>query len=743
MASQPSPGKARPAEAERHEAAPRVYAPPPRRLGVIQRRDLVSTLLAERQPIVALTAPGGFGKTTVLSQWAAADARPVAWLPIRPEHDDAVPLLEEIAAAVGEIVSVDLALTRFLRSPRPPVSTRILPRFVRSLRAAEEPFLLILDDAHYLQSAQAIEVLELIATNLPPDAQVGVGARSLFAGSSALRASGALTVFGPRELALSAQETIEVLAISDAEANADDVLRSTEGWPIAVSMAAHAMSERWALGEERPFGGEHHMVVDYVRNELLRGQTPEAARFLSESSVLERLSGPLCDELLERRDSARLLQELAHRHLFLAPLDPRHEHYALHQLVRDALRAELTRLDPGRRRELDARAVEVLATRGEMDESVRHAFSAGMRETAAGLLWRFMTVLASRGRNDTLLRWLEEFTPSEEVSNPHVALCHAWAYVETRSDLVDLWTRRAELSGYEGPLYDGMDLTAMTDILRATIGMDGIDGVGRDATRAAGLVPEQSPWRALCHFFQGASLHLLGHSDAARQRLVEGGAIAGEAFPTIGMLSAAWLGVIAVFEGDWRRAAEHITASRALVEDWGLDEYGSAAITYSLLAAREAHEDRLDEARRHFGHARRLLTRIDGVAPFFAATTRLLLAEASLRCGDLSEAAVMRSEGQRSLAAGDQGPVLRERYERLGAALAGLDGKMAPTSLTSAEMRVLLFLPTHLTFREIGERLYVSRFTVKSQANAIYRKLAVSSRSDAVERATAIGLLEE
>jgi LuxR family maltose regulon positive regulatory protein len=716
---------------------------------MLRRERLVERLRAERAAaVVALAAPAGFGKSTVLAQWAAAEERPVAWIPLGPEHDDAVVLIEDVAAALAEAAAIDPGLSGMYASLRPPVSTRILPRLARALRGADTPFLLVLDDAHVITSAKALEVLSVLATSVGAGSQVALGARAVpDIHASMLRAEGRLATIGPAELAFDQVEVGEVLRASGAPADLEAIraiAQVTEGWPVGVRLAAGALQERWPSQEDQPFSGEHHLVVDYVREELLGQQPSEVADFLLDTSVLERLSAARCDALLERGDSALVLDRLAREQMLLTPLDPRHEWFRYHQLFADALHAELERRDPARARELHRRACDVLASEGEGDAAVRHALLAGDRPAAAGLVWRLLPAYISAGRADTVRRWLDRFDPAERERDPHLALAHAWLHVETRSDLVGHWAGVAERCDHDGPLSDEESLEAAVRVLRATIGADGVEAMGREAALAFDEIPEGSPWRSLCRFFEGASLHLRDHPEEARARLEEGALRAGADYATVSVLCVSWLGAMDVLAGDWEGAAPSAERALAVMRESGLDEYGSAAIAVALAAAVSAHEDRHEEARRHQAHARRLVAVIEGVAPFFAASIRALLVRASLRIGDPLTAAVMLEEGEASLRDLPDAPVLAREYADLRTALAAvprgaLDG---PGALTSAEMRILRFLPTHLSFREIGERLHVSRFTVKSQAMAVYRKLGVTSRSEAVARAGEMGLID-
>ncbi len=696
--------------------------------------------------MLLVAAQAGSGKTTLLAQWAAADPRPCAWITLTPAHDDPVVLVEEISAALAEIVPFVADEVR-VPAPAPALSTRILPRFARALRAAGTPFLLVLDDVHHLTDDQALEVVQTVAANLPEDARLALACRA----EPALRASGLvgrrlLRRIGPAELAMDAREAAALLAGAGVDATPGQVaglVEATEGWPAGLYLAALAIDEHPPPGQDA-FRGDHHLVVGYVRDELLAGLAADDREFLLGTSVLDRLTGPACDALLGVTGSEERLRDLARRNLLVVPLDPRHRAFRYHHLFQDALRAELEHDDPGRWVALNMRAFAAALADRDPESAIRHALAAGERAQAAAVIWRMAPSYQSSGRVATLLRWLERFTPEEQAADAHLALSRAWCAVPRDGHAVSRWVAQAEATGHAGPLADGSPLGAMTALLRAIIARDGVARMVRDAEAASRELADAGPWRTVCALLIGSGRHLLGDSAGGRAWLEQATDRGGAATPSLDALSAAWLGIIAAEAGDWDAAGVRAAHAEGVVGRHGLGDYGTMSLVRALSALCAAHAGRVEDARAALLEARQLLPVLSGVGPYFAVTARLLLVRAALLCGEPAVATVMiRETGPLMPACADSAHLvaevdrLRREVEELPAGVRG-----GPGSLTSAELRILRFLPTHLSFREIGERLHLSRFTVKSHALAAYRKLGVTSRSEAVERAAALGLIE-
>jgi LuxR family maltose regulon positive regulatory protein len=268
--------------------------------------------------------------------------------------------------------------------------------------------------------------------------------------------------------------------------------------------------------------------------------------------------------------------------------------------------------------------------------------------------------------------------------------------------------------------------------------------MARDAARAAELAPDDSPWLALCRLLGGTAHHLAGDADHGRADLERAARHAGALAPAIEALCLAQLALLALMDEDWAQGASLAGRSRARLAGAGLEDLPILGLVYAVSAFAGAHRGRLEEARGDVADARRLLEDSDGVSPWYEAPARLALARAELRLSNVAAARALIADAARVTRRMPDAWVLRGWIDDAWAradtfAVESLTG---PSSLTTAELRILRFLPSHLSFPQIAERLHVSGNTVKTQAHAVYRKLDASSRSAAVARACQLGLLD-
>jgi LuxR family maltose regulon positive regulatory protein len=265
-----------------------------------------------------------------------------------------------------------------------------------------------------------------------------------------------------------------------------------------------------------------------------------------------------------------------------------------------------------------------------------------------------------------------------------------------------------------------------------------------DAADAGERMPDGTPWPALCSLLQGAALHLTGDLSQGRTHLEEGARRGAVAAPSIQVLCLAQLGILALDEQDGDTGELCITRARRQVDRVGLADYPVVALVYAASAVWRAHRGRVDEAQRDARHGLRLLAEMADFAPWYEAEARLMLARAALRLSDVVGARTLLAEASRLTRRVPDAVVLEQWLEESWAQADSFSAAaiLGPSSLTTAELRVLRLLPTHLSFREIAARLQVSPNTIKTQAHAVYRKLDASSRTEAVSNARQVGLVD-
>jgi LuxR family maltose regulon positive regulatory protein len=714
---------------ELDRTTPRPHVPRLRK-GALRRERLLQRLAQTTHvPLGLIAAPAGYGKTTLLSHWLQDDPRAVAWANVDATHDDPDRLIESIAIAVDAPADLTLAELAY------------------TIERRAEAFVLVLDDLHHVRSDDAMAVVSTVADAVPLGSQVVLAGREEPAlPIGRLRAQGRLIDLWARDLAMTRREAAAMLSLADLELAADDVgvlVERTEGWPAGLYLAA--LSLRGSADVHRAvagFGGDDRLLSDYLRDELLDGLDEDELAFLEWTSVLDELSGPLCDAVLERTGSGRLLRDMSRSNLLVVPLDTTDGAFRYHALLAGTLQAELRRREPDREAELHRRASGWYAAAGDDDRAIDHAIAANDVARAGALLWPTAARQVLDRRGADVQRRLDRFTPDQIAAHPTLALTAAAHHLALgERDLVEHWTAAAErtLAGSDAGALD-----AAVEIMRAAVARDGIVRMRRDAAHAYERSPDDSPWRSLCCLLVGVGTHLAGDRGEARLHLEEGARRGAIAAPTVQALCLAQLALLAIDGGDWEQAWLLAARARSQVERVGPAEHPTTALVFAVSALVRAHRDRVDDAQDDRRRAGALLTRLVDYVAWYDAEARVALARAALRLGDVTGTRTLLAEASRAAARDPQAVVLRawidDTWELVETFT--VTELVGPSSLTTAELRVLALMPTHLSFREMGRRLHVSANTIKTHAHAVYRKLDVCSRSDAVVRARTTGLID-
>ncbi len=720
------------------------------RTGLITRHRLVSRLLgAAGAPIASVVAPAGYGKTTVLSEWDAADPRPFAWITLDDRHNDPALLVASIAHGLDRIETIDAGVFDALSTPRPSISNVVVPRLVQSLGQREQPFVLVLDDVHALHDPEAFSPLIAMAQHLTPGSQLALAARSeppmRFA---RLRAQGRLVELHAHDLVMTRSEASRLLRACGVKLGPEALKRlieRTEGWPVALYLAALSLDgeDDLDLAVER-FTGDDRLVADYLGDEFLARLDDDDLDFLTGTSVLDRLSGSLCDAMLGLEGSAATLRRLSRSNLLLVPLDRRDEQYRFHALLRQMLQSELHRLGQRRESELHARASRWYTEQGDFDQAIPHAISAGDIHQVGQLMWANTADYESHGREATMRRWLDRFTDAQISGSPTLCLALATNHLSRgEGDKVEHWTAVATRSLENVPRSEQGALEVGAALIQASgAARDGVTRMAEDALRAYGLLPEDSPWRSLCRLLEGAAHHLRGNREQARAALEEGSRRGGVAAPNVQTLCLAQLALLAIDEDDLDAASDLALQATAEADRYGLNDYPVSTLVFAVSALVRARRGRIEDAARDVKRSIGLLELLTNFSSWYEAETRIVLGRALLLLDDVAAARTHLRDAARHLRQTSDATVLAEWLEEASKEADSAASAHGQWPLTMAELRLLHCLPTHLSFREIAEQLFVSTNTVKTQARSIYRKLGVSSRAEAVATAGAAGLIE-
>jgi LuxR family transcriptional regulator, maltose regulon positive regulatory protein len=367
-------------------------SPPVRPAGLVPRRWAVHSLLESHDlPVALLVAPPGYGKTTVLSEWAERDARPFAWVRLDAEDRHPASLLSSIAGALDVTEPVGKGVRTSLSSRRPDATRRALSRLLRYLSYREQPVVLVLDDFHVLHGTEALPLVQAIADGMPPGSQLALASRhepELAVGS--LRAHRKVVEVRTGELAMARTEAADLLEAAGLHLGAAELttlVRRTEGWAAGLYLAALSLREdRDVRAAVSRFGGADHLVADYLRDEFLTPLGDEKTAFLMRTSVLDTLSSALCDAVLESSGSGRILAELARSGALLISLDRNGDSYRHHPLFAQMLRSELRRLEPRRESQVHRLASAWYGAHREQRLAIRHAVAAGELAAAGDLV---------------------------------------------------------------------------------------------------------------------------------------------------------------------------------------------------------------------------------------------------------------------------------------------------------------------------------------------------------------------
>jgi LuxR family maltose regulon positive regulatory protein len=717
------------------------------RTGIVPRSAIVERLTsAPVSPVVTVIAPAGYGKTTVLAQWALVEPR-VAWVTLDHRDNDPAVLLAYLAAALDRVERTALSLRRSAVSSGLALSD--VGRIVSAVSSLRAPVIVMLDQAEALTNRQCRDIVSELALRLPAGSRVAVGSRDAAClPVPRLRARGDLLEIGVESLAMDASEARSVLegaGVDLSEPDRNELLARTEGWPAGLYLAALAIKAGGPhAGPGVAFSGDDRFVGDYLRMEFLDRVSRADVSFLTRTSILDRLSGPLCDAVMDRRGSIRVLDRLERSNLMVVSQDRRGEWYRYHHLFQDLLRSELERREPEMMPELHRRAASWLEASDLPEAAIGHAQQAGDADRVARLVLMVANPAWRSGRLDTVLRWMEWFAKHDVVQDhPAIAVHGALIYALIgRAGDAERWATAAERTTFTGLLPDGNTMDGTLAYLRALLCRDGLDGMRRHAHQALDGLSATSPYRlAMLHALDAADL-LQGRPQEAEvyfNRAVDEATSGGQT-PFLPVLMVE-RGIVAIELGDRDGAEALATQALAMVRDGQFDDYWTSALVLAWGAGLAARRGDLGQARDCAARASRLRPLLTYALPVVSAQALLELARASVSLGDVGGArAALRQiqdihHHRRDLGSlPGQADQLRSQIQAAKAEMVGV------ASLTSAELRLLPFLATHLSLAEIGERLLISRNTVKTQAISIYRKLGASSRSETIVRMQEFGL---
>jgi len=396
--------------------------------------------------LTLISAPAGFGKTTLVSEWVSIlrldagnesnMAYRVAWLSLDENDSDPTRFLTYLAAAFnlvdGQESAIGLEALDMLKSPQPPPTMAILTSLINELAALPGRIVLILDDYHVINSSPIDDALSFLLERLPPQLHLVIVTREdPRLPLSRLRARGQLTELRAADLRFTLSEAADflnrVMGLALADEDVEALESRTEGWIAGLQLAAISLQgkkETTRLIES--FSGSHRLVLDYLIEEVLEQQSEDVQTFLLQTAVLERLTGSLCDAITGQDNSQATLEFLERGNLFIVPLDGDRQWYRYHHLFADLLRQRLRQEQPERVPKLHARASKCYEQIGLIDEAVDHALRAEDFERAVSLIERHVDTVWAHGEYAKVGRWLAGLPDELLLSKPELCIFRAW-----------------------------------------------------------------------------------------------------------------------------------------------------------------------------------------------------------------------------------------------------------------------------------------------------------------------------
>jgi LuxR family transcriptional regulator, maltose regulon positive regulatory protein len=705
------------------------------------------------RPIISVVAPPGYGKTTLLSQWAERNGQSFAWVSVDEPDNDPKVLLTYVAEALDAVEPIDGRVFDALASAVSSVPGTVVPRLSSAFSSMTSPVVLVLDDVHTLHNSDCRAALSVLADH------VRGGSRLVLAGRAGpplriarLRAEGKIMEIGPGDLSLTRAEAASLLRNAEVTVGEDDVAelhRRTEGWPAGLYLAALYLREGGPLASAAvSFGGDGRLVSEYMESEFLSRISERQRVFLTRTAVLERMSGPPCEAVLELSGSAATLAGLARSNLMLVPLDRRGKWYRYHHLFRDMLLAELERLEPGLIPVLRRRAAGWCLRNGWPEEALEYAMAAGDVDAAAGLVEKFVVPARRQGRVTTVQRWLRWLEDRDGIEGHPMAavLASLFCALTGRPVEAERWADAVDRWQWGDPVRPSDPATeAWAAVLRTFLCRRGAEQMRADADEAVRRFAAGSFVTPAPAFLQGIARVLSGDLDGGDASLEDGVSV-GEDTGAHEVIAAALCerSLVAMARSDWGQAEVFAGEASAVLSRAGIEESYATPLVCAVQARVAFGRGDVPAARWQLVTAQRLRPLLTYALPCFAVQARIELIRVHLALADLAAARTLMREVDELLRRRPGLGNLVGEAEALRARLLLERDSSVPgaTALTGAEFRLLPMLATHLSFPQIAEEMFLSRNTIKSQANSMYRKLGASTRSQAVTRSRELGLLE-
>jgi len=639
--------------------ATKIYVPPPRAKLVprVRLNERLDESLNCRLTLVSASA--GSGKTTLLSEWVAGVGRPVAWLSLDEADSDPARFLTYVIAALRTIApGIGEGILALLQTPQPPALESTLTALLNDIAAIPAGFILVLDDYHMLDVGPVDTAVAFLVEHMPPQMHLVIATREDPALPLArLRARGQLAELRVDDLRFTLAEAggflnqVMKLGLSSDEVAAFEA--RTEGWIAGLQLAAiSAQGHEDAAGFVRSFTGSHRFVLDYLVEEVLNQQSEAVQAFLLQTSVIDRMCGPLCEAVLTETSVSgqETLEYLERANLFLVPLDGERRWYRYHHLFGDLLQARLQQTAPsGSIAELHVRASEWYEANGLEIEAFEHAATANDVERAERLIEGKGMPLQFRGALGPILRWLASLPESVLAAKPSLRATYAAVLLGSgQTSGIEEMLRAAEQGLEHAESSDASrDLIGRLASTRSMLALSQhrIEDLTVQARRALEFLrPDNYPFRTTASMLLGYACQFQGDRAGAREAYAEALSLSRASGDVINdVLVSIGLGAVEEMDNQLQAAAETYRHVLALTAELPLPVAGEAALG---LARISYQRDDLDAAQTHWEQAMRLAPQLENTDR--AVVCLLFLARLKMARGDLADAAGALAEADAS-----------------------------------------------------------------------------------------------
>ncbi len=599
------------------------------RAGLVPRERLIERLdRGIQRKLTVVSAPAGFGKTTLLAEWLAATTAsewPGAWVSLDQSDSDPARFWEYFIAALQTIQSgVGKNALSLLHSPQPPPIESVLTMLINEINAIRDDFALILDDYHVIDADLVHDAVTYLVDHLPPQMHLVIASRADPPLPLALlRGRSELTELRAADLRFTPEEAAEFLnQVMGLKLSAGDVAAleaRTEGWIAGLQLAALSMRGRDDLSEFiRAFAGNDRYIADYLVEEVLQGQSERVRSFLLQTSILDRLCGPLCDVVTGQEDGKGMLEALERSNLFVVPLDDKRQWYRYHHLFADVLHAHLREEQPDQVPIRHRRASDWYEHNGLPSEAIRHALVAEDFQRAAGLVELAWGAMDRNFQYPMWLGWVKA-VPDELVrSMPVLSVGYAWALLiggapesaESRLGDAERWldnpadmSDRLEASSDEMVVVDEVEFRTLPATIASArayqaAALGDVPGTVKHARRALDLFPADEHFeRAVLAVFLGAAYWASGDLEAAHRSLADVMASVKTADHRSFAIGASYLMAdVRMAQGRLNEAAGAYEQSLQLVLEQGESAPDGAAELYVGLSELNRERDNLEAA---------------------------------------------------------------------------------------------------------------------------------------------------